>query len=129
MNRFRVVFALLIAGAVFAGGYATGQARNNFGTPTSIIHVSLIKWNADAPDAEKKKALEGVKEMAAAIPGIKNVWIRALRMQPRDYHDAFVIEFADQAAADRYAKDPVHDAWANHFLSIRETSISPQITN
>ena len=45
------------------------------------------------------------------------------------YHDAFVIEFENQAAADRYAKDPVHDKWTEAFLKIREASISPQITN
>jgi hypothetical protein len=67
--------------------------------------------------------------MAAKIPGIKNVWIKALRVQPEGYHDAFVIEFENQAAADRYAKDPVHDKWTEAFLKIREASISPQITN
>ena len=40
-----------------------------------------------------------------------------------------MIEFENQAAADRYAKDPVHDKWTEAFLKIREASISPQITN
>jgi hypothetical protein len=119
--------AALFVLAISAGAYVFAQ--NTFGTPSTIIHVSLIQWKEGVPDAEKQKALDGVKDMAAKIPGIKNVWTRALRMQPREYHAAFVIEFEDQAAADRYAKDPVHDAWAKHFLSIREASISPQITN
>ena len=129
MNKVRVVMGLLVALAVFTGGFVAGQAKNKFGTPTSIIHVSLIKWNEGVPDAEKQKALEGVKKMAAEIEGINNVWIHASRMQPRDYHAAFAIEFADRAAAQRYASHPAHDEWAKHFLSIRETSISPQITN
>jgi Stress responsive A/B Barrel Domain len=104
-------------------------AQNSFGAPRTIIHVSVIKWKEGVSDADKKKVLDGVKDMAAKIPGIKNVWTRALRVQPQGYHDAFVIEFEDQAAADRYAKDPVHDAWTESLAKIREASISPQITN
>jgi len=111
---------------------ATGSwlaAQNRFGTPKTIIHLSVIQWKEGVSDADKKKALDGVKDMAAKIPGIKNVWTKALRVQPQGYHDAFVIEFENQAAADRYAKDPAHDAWTEAFAKIREASISPQITN
>ena len=104
-------------------------AQNSFGTPKTIIHVSVIQWKEGVSAADKQKALDGVKEMAAKIPGMKNVWTKAIRVQPQGYHDAFVIEFEDQAAADRYAKDPVHDAWTEAFAKIREASISPQITN
>jgi hypothetical protein len=104
-------------------------AQNRFGAPKTIIHVSLIQWKEGVSPAAKKQALDGVKDMAAKIPGIKNVWTKALRVQPEGYHDAFVIEFENQAAADRYAKDPVHDKWTEAFLKIREASISPQITN
>jgi len=104
-------------------------AQNRFSTPKTIIHVSVIQWKEGVSVAEKQQVLDGVKEMAAKIPGIKNVWTKALRVQPQGYHDAFVIEFENQAAVDRYAKDPVHDTWTEAFLKIREASISPQITN
>jgi len=104
-------------------------AQNSFGTPKTIIHVSVIQWKEGVSAAEKKQALDGVKEMAARIPGIKNVWTKALRVQPQGYHDAFVIEFENQAAVDRYAKDPAHDKWTEAFTKIREASLSPQITN
>jgi len=104
-------------------------AQNRFGAPKTIIHVSLIQWKEGVSAGAKKQALDGVKDMAAKIPGIRNVWTKALRVQPDGYHDAFVIEFENQAAADRYAKDPVHDKWSEAFLKIREASISPQITN
>jgi hypothetical protein len=126
-SRMRFALALLVAGALFGAGYVAGQ--NKFGMPKTIIHISLIKWKADAPEAEKQKAIEGVKEMAAKIPGIKNIWIKPSRMQPRDYDTAFVIEFEDRDAAVRYAESPIHAEWTKHFLSIREASISPQITN
>ena len=111
---------------------ATGSwlvAQNKFGTPKTIIHLSVIQWKDGVSDGDKKKVLDGVKEMAGKIPGIRNVWTKALRVQPQGYHDAFVIEFENQAAADRYAKDPAHDAWTEAFAKIREASISPQITN
>ena len=118
--------ALLMALGATVGWVA---AQSSFGTPKSIIHVSIIQWKAGVSDADKKQALEGVKEMAAKIPGMKNVWIKAIRVQPEGYTDAFAIEFENQAAADRYAKDPVHDKWTEAFIKIREASISPQITN
>jgi hypothetical protein len=129
MKRMRMLLAAFVVAAVFTGGHVAGQAKNQFGTPSSIIHISLIQWKEGTPDAEKQKALDGVKKMAAEIPGIKNVWIKAVRVQPREYHAAFVIEFADQAAHDVYAKHPAHTAWREHFLSIREASISPQVSN
>jgi hypothetical protein len=104
-------------------------AQNKFGTPKTIIHVSIIQWNEGVSDADKKRVLDGVKDMAAKIPGMKNVWTKALRVQPQGYHDAFVIEFEDQAAADRYAKDSVHDKWTEQLLKLRAASISPQVTN
>jgi hypothetical protein len=132
----RITTAALAAAALFGSGMLVGArqpgpktAANQFATPHTIIHVSLIKWKPDVPEAEKQKALDGVKEMAAQIPGIKNVWTKAARIQPRDFNAAFVIEFENREAANRYAESPVHEAWSKHFLSIREASISPQITN
>jgi hypothetical protein len=123
--RIAVVTTLMSLSA--AGTWVVAQ--NSFGTPKTIIHVSIIQWNEGVSAADKKQVLDGVKEMAAKIPGMKNVWTKALRVQPDGYHDAFVIEFENQAAADRYAKDPVHDAWTAALGKIRKASISPQITN
>ena len=118
---------VLVAATFFCAGYAAGG--NQFGMPKTIIHVSLIKWKEGASDADKAAAIKGVKKMASLIPGIKNIWIKPVRMQPRDFHAAFVIEFADKAAADLYAEHPAHEEWLKWYLPIRETSISPQITN
>ncbi|MBA3271120.1 MAG: Dabb family protein [Acidobacteria bacterium] len=123
--RMAVVTTLMLVGAT-----ATWLgAQNSFGTPKTIIHVSVIQWKEGVSAADKKQVLDGVKEMAAKIPGMKNVWTKALRVQPQGYTDAFAIEFENQAAADRYAKDPAHDAWTEAFAKIREASLSPQITN
>src|ERR1051326_4948401 len=90
--RAALVTALLSFGV--AGTWL--RAQNTFGTPKTIIHVSLIQWKEGVPDADKQRVLEGVKDMAAKIPGIRNVWTKALRVQPQGYHDAFVIEFENE---------------------------------
>jgi Stress responsive A/B Barrel Domain len=126
----RLIRLILVTALMsFSATAAWLGAQNRFGTPKTIIHVSVIQWKEGVSAAEKKQVLDGVKDMAAKIPGMKNVWTKALRVQPEGYHDAFVIEFEDQVAADRYAKDPVHDAWTAAFAKIREASLSPQITN
>jgi hypothetical protein len=124
---FRI--ALVTTLVLFSSTATWLVAQNKFGVPKTIIHVSVIQWKEGVSAADKKQVLDGVKDMAAKIPGIKNVWTKALRLQPEGYHDAFVIEFENQAAADRYAKDPVHDTWTEALGKIREASLSPQITN
>ncbi len=128
----RSAVGVCAAAMLFWAGFAAGQ--NKFGTPSSVIHISIIKWKDGVDDAQKKKALDGVKGMAAQIPGMKNVWTRAVRVQPRNegcgmFDDVFAIEFADKAAADAYAKHPAHEKWTEYFLSIRAASISPQVSN
>ncbi len=122
--------AIFAAGAEFGARRATAAAQaNHFGQPKTIISVSLIKWREGTPDAERQAVIEGIRTMAAQIPGIKNIWLKPSRMQPRDFDTAFVIEFADRDAADRYAESPIHEAWSKRLQAIRETSLSPQITN
>lgn len=120
-----VVLALAIA--VFGAGVLAG--KNTFQQPHSIIHVVTVKWKADSTAEQQQAALDGVKTMAAEIPGIKNVWIRSTRVQPTDYNAAFVIEFEDKAAAERYADHPAHLAWKKIYDPIHEESRSQQITN
>jgi len=123
----RLFAGSLLALGVFSGGYLAGQ--NKFGQPKTVLHVSIIKWNASATDADKERALQGVKEMAGKIPGIKNVWIKGDRIQPRDFNAAFAIEFQDRDAADNYAESPIHKAWSDQYLLLRAASLSEQITN
>ena len=117
----------LLAAALFAGGYLAGQ--NRFGQPKTILHVVELKWNPAATDADKQRALDSIKDMAAKIPGIKNIWIKGERMQPRDFNAAYAIEFRDRDAADAYAESPVHAAWETQYVPLRAASISVQVTN
>jgi len=75
----RIFVLALLAIGLFAGGYVAGQ--NKFGQPKTIIHMVILKWRPGVADADKQRALEGVKEMAAKVPGVKNIWIKADRIQ------------------------------------------------
>jgi hypothetical protein len=123
----KILGGALLAGALFAGGYVTGQ--NKFGQPKTVLHLAMIKWNPGVSDAQKQQVLDGVKDMAAKIPGIKNVWIKGERLQPRDFNAAFAIEFKDRDAADTYAESPLHAAWEAQYVPLRAASISEQVTN
>jgi hypothetical protein len=123
----RILISAVAALALFASGFIAGQ--NKFGQPKTIIHMVILKWNPGVSDTDKQGALEGVKDMAAKIPGVKNVWIKAERLQPRDFSAAFAIEFQNRAAADAYAESPIHQAWEQKYTLLREASISEQVTN
>jgi hypothetical protein len=123
----KIAAGALLAGALFAGGYVAGQSK--FGQPKTVLHFAMIKWNPGVSDAQKEQVLDGVKDMAAKIPGIKNVWIKGERLQPRDFNAAFAIEFKDRDAADTYAESPIHAAWEAQYVPLRAASISEQVTN
>ena len=112
---------------VFISCVIAGQ--NKFGQPKSVIHVVTGKWKSDSTPEQQQKALNGVKEMAGKIPGIKNIWIKPTKIQPGDYNFAFVIEFESEAAHQAYGSNPEHEKWAEYYLSVREESRNNVITN
>lgn len=119
----RVLLACTLIG-VFAIGVAVGQ--NKFGKPTSVVHVVTVKWKADSTAEQRKKAIDGVAGMAGKIKGIKNVWLKTLRVQSpsqdKPFDAAFAIEFESEAAAKAYADDPAHKEWEGIYTAIREES-------
>ncbi len=125
--RLTVAAAILAAGGLVLGGYAAGQKK--FGQPKTLLHVVSLKWKDGVSDADKQKALAGIRNMAGTVPGVRNVWLKSTRVQPRDYDAAFAIEFENRAAAEAYAESPIHEEWSKFYLSIRQESRSLQITN
>jgi hypothetical protein len=117
----------LLALSLFAGGYVAGQAK--FGQPKTVLHVVEIQWRPGVPQMEKDAAVAGIKDMASKMPGVKNIWIKWDRLEPRDFSAAFAIEFRSREAADAYAESPLHDAWEKEYVPLRAASISIQVTN
>ncbi len=128
MKRIVLCMAIIfVLAVVFQAGVAYGQAK--YGTPKTVLHVVAGKWKADATDEQKKAAVDALKTMLGQLPGVKNVWLKADRVQPREYHYAFAIEFENRAAADAYANHPAHEEGYKVYQPIREESRSQQLTN
>ncbi len=121
---------ILSAGAaaiLFGAGMLVGA--NRFGQPKSVLHVVTVRWKADSTPEQRQAALDGVQKMAGAIPGIKNIWIKTLKVQGQNYNNAFAIEFENQAAFDAYADAAAHQDWNKLYIPIRDQSTTHDITN
>ena len=116
-----LAIALMGAGALFAA--------NKYGKPTSVIHVVTVKWKAGTTPDQIKAALAGVEKVAATYPGVKNVWIKTLKVQGEGYNNAFVMEFESEDALKKYADSPAQKEWYKVYLPIREVSTTHDITN
>jgi hypothetical protein len=104
-------------------------AANKYGKPTSVIHVVTVKWKAGTTPEQIKTALAGVEKVAATYPGIKNVWIKTLKVQGKDYSNAFVMEFESEDALKKYTDSKAQQEWYKVYLPIREESTTHDITN
>ncbi|MCU1240862.1 MAG: hypothetical protein JWO71_1588 [Candidatus Acidoferrum typicum] len=122
--------------ALFAAGVAAGSwhavsvaAQNRFGQPKTVVHVVVYKWKNTTSQNDKDQALAGIKNMAAKIPGVKNIWLKTQRNQIRDFDGVYAIEFASAEAAADYAESPLHEAWRKKWEELRENSLSFQVSN
>jgi hypothetical protein len=119
----------LAVAAIFAAGVLVGQGQNKFGTPSTVLHVVTVQWKADSTADQQNAAIEGVKTMAAQTPGVKNIWIKKIKVQPAEFSTIFAMEFENKAAFDRYTDAPAHKAWEKVYLPIREKSTTHDVTN
>jgi hypothetical protein len=120
---------LLASALVIVCALGCSFAQNKFGQPKTVLHIVTVKWKAESTAAQQQAAIDGVKTMAAAIPGIKNIWVKKIKVQPADYNTLFVIEFNDEAALTAYADHPAHKKWEEIYLPIRDRSTSHDVTN
>ncbi|HZL55934.1 MAG TPA: Dabb family protein [Bryobacteraceae bacterium] len=124
MKRFTLAFlslAVVAAGLLFAA--------NAFNAPSTILHIVVVKWKADSTPQQQQAAIDGLRKMAADVPGIKNVWVKKVKVQPADYNTSFAIEFENKAAFDAYTNSPAHKTWEKLYLPYREESNTQDITN
>ncbi len=115
--------------ALVAVAMLSAFAANKFGKPKTIVHVVTVKWKESAKPEEIKAAVEGVETVAATYPGIKNIWIKTLKVQGAGYKNAFVMEFKDEKSFKEYVDSPAQKAWYAKYLPIREESTTHDITN
>lgn len=129
--------ALIAAGAaLFIGGIEAGSlharsvaAQNRFGQPKTVLHVVLYKFKDNTSNFDRENAINGIKDMAGKIPGIKNIWLKTERNQVKDFSGIYAIEFTSADTAADYSESPVHEAWSKKWQELRENSVSFQISN
>jgi Stress responsive A/B Barrel Domain len=130
------VAQILLGAALFVSGIAAGSlharsgaVQNRFGQPKTVLHVVVYKFRNDVSNYDREKAINGIKDMAGKIPGIKNVWLKTERNQIRDFSGVYAIEFTSAEAAADYSESPVHEAWSKTWQQQRENSLSFQVSN
>jgi len=130
ITQFAVGGALFLAGIATGTLHARGAAvQNHFGQPKTVLHVVVYKFRDNVSNYDREKAIDGIKDMAGKIPGIKNVWLKTGRNQIKDFSGVYAIEFTSAEAAADYAESPVHEAWSKMWQEQRENSLSFQVTN
>jgi hypothetical protein len=129
-TKFAGSAALFLTG-IAVGAVATQHvsATVKFGQPKTVVHVVAYKFKDTTSLNDQEQAIAGIKDMAAKIPGIKNIWLKTERNQIRDFSGVYVIEFTSAEAAADYAESPLHDAWRKKWEQLRENSLSFQISN
>ena len=124
MNK---LLTILLTTVLLAIGVNTFSAQTPT-APKTVIHVVTVKWKADATPTQIQAALDGVKALPAAYPGITRVWTKSIKVQGGKAN-AFVMEFADEAALKAYADSPAQKEWYKVYQPIREESTTFDITN
>jgi Stress responsive A/B Barrel Domain len=130
MAQIAVGAVLFIAGIAAGSLHARSAAvQNRFGQPKTVLHVVIYKFKDATSNNDRDNAINGIKEMAAKIPGVKNVWLKTERNQIKDFSGVYAIEFTSAEAAADYSESPVHEAWSKKWQELRENSLSFQISN
>jgi hypothetical protein len=117
-------------------------AANEYGKPKTVIHVVTLYYKDGTTEEQKKDVLAGVEKMAKEIPGVKNIWLKPIKVQgevqekqadgsvkTRRMTDVFVMEFESEAALKVYADHPAHKAWEQIYVPVRGQSRTSDITN
>ena len=125
-QRVLLIGALALTGCSASAEHQTG--------PGTLRHVVLLKFKDDAKPEQIQAALDGVKALPAAFPGITRVWTKAIKVQnakgvekPRTH--VLVMEFADEAALKAYTDSPAQKEWYKVYLPVRDESTTFDITN
>ena len=135
-STMRRTSQMVLGATIFVAGIAVGTlharsaaVQNRFGQPKTVLHVVVYKFRDNVSNYDREKAINGIREMAGKIPGIKNVWLKTGRNQIKDFSGVYAIEFTSAEAAADYAESPVHETWSKMWQEQRENSLSFQVSN
>lgn len=121
----KLLMSLMTAGVLLFGAATASAAQT---TPKSVIHVVTVSWKPGTTPQQIQAALDGVKALPSSFKGITRVWVKSIKVQGGKAN-AFVMEFADEAALKAYADSPAQKEWYKVYLPIRGESTTFDITN
>jgi antibiotic biosynthesis monooxygenase (ABM) superfamily enzyme len=122
----------LVAATLLSLGAVRASASDT--APTSVIHVVTVAWKADAKPEQIQAAIDGVKALPAAYPGITHVWVKTIKVQnpqgtTKNRTQVFVMEFKDAQAFKAYADSAAQKEWYKVYQLVRDESTTHDITN
>jgi hypothetical protein len=106
--------------------------------PKSVIHVVTIQWKPGTTEQQIQSAIGGVEAAAKLFPGIKNIWLRSVKVQggpigecpdAKPVTHAVVMEFESEEALQKYAGSPAQEAFYKVYMPHRGESRTHDITN
>ena len=119
------LLTILMTVGLLTAGAATMSAET---APKSVIHVVTVSWKEGTTPEQIQAALDGVKALPASYKGITRTWTKTLTVQGGKAN-AFVMEFADEAALKGYKDSAAQKKWYETYVPIREQSTTFDITN
>ena len=106
----------LAGGLLFSAGLLVGQRTV---TPQkTLVHAFAFQLQEGAGEPQVQQVWAETRKMAAAIPGIRNVWMGKVTNR-KEYQYGVVMEFENQAALKTYAGHPAHKAWEQVYSKVR----------
>jgi quinol monooxygenase YgiN len=76
-------------------------------------HIVLVRFKAEATDADKQAVEEALSALPAQVPEIRAIQLGAdVGRKANNWDLATVIDFDDAAAFQRYLQSPAHRAYA-----------------
>src|SRR5271168_5597874 len=79
---------IALGGVIFIAGAATGSlrarsvaAQNKFAQPKTVLHVVVYKFRDATSENDRQQILDGLKDVAKKVPGVKNIWLKTQRNQ------------------------------------------------
>src|SRR5260370_7685547 len=107
---------IALGAVIFVAGIAAGSlharsvpVQNRFGQPKTVLHVVVYKFKDTVSNNDREKAINGIKDMAGKIPGIKNVWLKTARNQIKDFSGVDAIEFPTAPPPPHSSDTPFHE--------------------
>lgn len=125
------LIASFLTAVVLSLGAITASAET---APSTVIHVVTVAWKEGTTPAQIQAALDGVKALPAAFPGITRVWVKSFKVQNAPGTEvkrthAFVMEFKNEQALKDYHDSAAQKKWYEVYVPIRAQSSSFDITN